>query len=62
MDKLAVRVAKVMSPVSSETWTHNIDIMRQAACVAVNPITVDRYGFLFNCTTGGGGGGVRPQT
>ena len=30
-----------------------MDIMRQSACVVVNPITVDSYGFLFNCTTVG---------
>ena len=24
--------------------------MRQSACLVVNPITVDRYAFLFNCT------------
>ena len=30
-----------------------MDIMRQSACLVVNPITVDSYGFLFNCTTVG---------
>ena len=30
---------------------YNMDIMRQSACLAVNPITVHSYGFLFNCTT-----------
>ena len=30
---------------------YNMDIMRQSACLVVNPITVDSYGFLFNCTT-----------
>ena len=30
---------------------YNLDIMRQPACLAVNPITVDNYVFLFNCTT-----------
>ena len=32
---------------------YNLDIMRQSACLAVNPITVYSYGFLFNCTTVG---------
>ena len=32
---------------------YNMDIMRQAACLFVNPITVYSYGFLFNCTTVG---------
>ena len=27
-----------------------MDIMRQSACLVVNPITADSYGFLFNCT------------
>ena len=28
-----------------------LDIMRQSACLILNPITVNSYGFLFNCTT-----------
>ena len=32
---------------------YNMDIMRQSACMFVNPITVYNYGFLFNCTTVG---------
>ena len=27
-----------------------MDIMRQSACLVVNPITVYSYDFLFNCT------------
>ena len=26
-----------------------MDIMRQSACLVVNPIMVDSYGFLFDC-------------
>ena len=32
---------------------YNLDVMRQFACRALNPITVYSYGFLFNCTTVG---------
>ena len=32
---------------------YNLDIMRQSACLVLNPITVYCYGFLFNCTTVG---------
>ena len=32
---------------------YNLDIMRQSACLVVNPITVFSYGFLFNCTAVG---------
>ena len=32
---------------------YNLDIMRQSACLVLNPITVYSYGFLFNCTTFG---------
>ena len=35
---------------------YNMDIMRQSACLVVNPITVYSYGFLFNCTIDGGSG------
>ena len=29
---------------------YNLDIMRQAACLVLNPIMVYSFGFLFNCT------------
>ena len=29
---------------------YNLDIMRQSACLVLNPITVYSFGFLFNCT------------
>ena len=32
---------------------YNLDIMQQSACLVLNPITVNSYGFLFNCTTVG---------
>ena len=32
---------------------YNLDIMRQSACIVLNPITVYSYGFLFNCMTVG---------
>ena len=28
---------------------YNLDVMRQSACLVLNPITVSSYGFLFNC-------------
>ena len=31
---------------------YNLDIMRQSACLVLNPITVYSYGFLFNCRSG----------
>ena len=30
---------------------YSLDIMRQTACLALNPIIVDGYASLFNCTT-----------
>ena len=29
---------------------YNLDIMRQSACLVLNPFTVYSYGFLFICT------------
>ena len=29
---------------------YNLNEMRQSACLVINPITVDGYGALFNCT------------
>ena len=31
-------------------YGNNLDIMRQSACLVLNPITVYNCGFLFNCT------------
>ena len=28
----------------------NLNVMRQSACLVINPITVDGYATLFNCT------------
>ena len=32
---------------------YNINIMRQSACVVFNPITVNNFASLFNCTSVG---------
>ena len=32
---------------------YNLDATRQSTCLILNPITVNSYGFLFNCTTVG---------
>ena len=32
---------------------YNLDIMRQSACLVLNPIMVYSYGFLLNCTSMG---------
>ena len=29
---------------------YNLNVMRQSACLVINPITVDGYAKLFNCT------------
>ena len=34
---------------------YNLDVMRQSACLVLNPITVYSYGFLFSRTTVGRG-------
>ena len=32
---------------------YNIKVMRQTACLVVNPIKVNSFVYLFNCTTVG---------
>ena len=32
---------------------YNIDVLRQTACLVVNPIRVNSFAYLFNCTTVG---------
>ena len=34
---------------------YNIDVIRQSACLAVNPITVNKFAVLFNCMPVGRG-------
>ena len=29
---------------------YNLNVMRQSTCLVINPITVDGYATLFNCT------------
>ena len=29
---------------------YNLNVLRQSACLVINPITVDGYATLFNCT------------
>ena len=33
---------------------YNINVLQQTACLVVNPITVDNFAYLFNCTPLGG--------
>ena len=35
----------------------NLNVMRQSACLVINPITVDGYATLFNCTPVDGASG-----
>ena len=30
---------------------NNIDVLRQTACLIVNPIKVNSFAYIFNCTT-----------
>ena len=34
---------------------YNLKVMRQFACLAINPIMLDSFAALFNCTPGGSG-------
>ena len=34
-------------------YRYDVDVMRQSACLVLNPIMVYSYGFLFNCMTVG---------
>ena len=42
--KMIVRYKKI---------SYNIDVLRQTACLVVNPIKVNSFAYLFNCTTVG---------
>ena len=36
---------------------YNIDVMRQSVCLVINPVTVNYFAVLFNCTPVGLGSG-----
>ena len=36
-----------------KTIGYNIDVLRQTACLVVNPIKVNSFAYLFHCTTVG---------
>ena len=42
--KIIVRYKKIV---------HNIDVLRQTSCLVANPIKIDNFAYLFNCTTVG---------
>ena len=42
--KIIVRYKKI---------AYNIDVLRQTACLVFNPIKVNSFAYLFNCTTVG---------
>ena len=44
MSELIVRYKKI---------GYNIDVLRQTACLVVNPIKVNSFAYLFNCKTVG---------
>ena len=39
---------------------YDVDVMRQSACLVVNPITVSNFVSLFNCTPTGRGSLIAP--
>ena len=51
-----VLVSLQRNPALSEVYKkigYNINVMRQMACLVVNPIKVNSFAYLFNCTTVG---------
>ena len=36
-----------------KTIGYHINVIRQTACMVVNPITVNNFAYLFNCTPAG---------
>ena len=50
--KIIVRYKKI---------SYNIDVLRQTACLAVNPIKVNNFVYLFDCTTVGRASDYHPK-
>ena len=40
---------------------YNVDVMRQSACLAIHPITVNNFAILCNCTPVGRGSILVPH-
>ena len=48
------KLAKMIFLIISKRYKkigYNIDVLRQTACLVVNPIKVNSFAYLFNCTT-----------
>ena len=41
------------------SFGYNINVLQQAACLVINPITVGNFAFLFNCTPVGDGSDLK---
>ena len=44
---------KIIVRLTYKKITYNIDVLRQTACLVVNPNKVNSFAYLFNCTTVG---------
>ena len=50
-DNFSAQFIKIIS--DYKNIGYNINVLQQTACLVVNPITVDNFAFLFNCTSVG---------
>ena len=41
---------KIIIHVRHKRIGYDLNVMRQSACLVINPITVDNFASLFNCT------------
>ena len=50
-NKFSAKFTKIIS--FYKTISYTINVLRQTACLVVNPITICNFAFLFNCTPAG---------
>ena len=50
-NKFSAQFIKIISNYKNNGYS--INVLQQTACLVVNPVTVDNFAFLFNCTPGG---------
>ena len=46
-------ISKYDFPYHFKKIGYNIDVLRQTACLVVNPVKVNNFAYLFDCTTVG---------
>ena len=52
-NNFSTQMINIISHYKKTIYNINVHVLQQTACLVVNPIKVDNFAFLFNCTPAG---------